>query len=406
MHRSTPIAMKTAAVIAPEMLPVPPVKGGAVEYWIHEVTQRLERRGLLKSIVVSRPAGDAGTRIASAPAAVEIAWTAAERLLTALKDRSSRKNPLRHLAKAALVLSYAMGVRRQLAGLRTDVLYVHNDPLIAWLVAMGRPEPLVLHMHNDHLSLAALKPLYRRALNRSSLVLCVSDYISARVCASFPEHRHKVFTVANATDPDFFGSPTLPAHGGDTQATNFLYVGRLTHDKGVHVLIEAFSAIARRFPHARLTIAGSSFFADAPRTAYEAGLAASAGAVAGAIEFTGFVPHAQLRHLYAQADVVVVPSIWHDPAPLVVLEAMSSRTCVIASRMGGIPELVADGETGLLVPPGDPQALSAAMARLIGDHALRVRLSKAARRAVLERFSYERLAGDVADQIGRACATP
>lgn len=399
--------MKTAAVIAPEMLPVPPVKGGAVEHWIHEVTQRLERLGL-RPIVVSRPAGEATSRAVGAPDAVEIAWTATERFLAALKDRSSRGNPLRHLAKAALVVSYALGVRRQLAGVRTDLLYVHNDPLIAWLVAFGRPEPLVLHMHNDHLSLAALKPLNRWAVRRSTRILCVSDYIRTRVCTSFPDHGHKVFTVANGTDADFFDSPAparqelgaRAAHNGDATALNVMYVGRLTPDKGVHVLIEAFAVLLRRCPGARLTIVGSSFFADAPRTGYEAGLAASAAAMSDTIEFTGFVPHAQLKHLYAKADVVVVPSVWQEPSGLVVLEAMSARTCVIASRVGGIPELIADGETGLLVPPGDPQALAAAMEQLVGNPALRERLSNSARQAVLRHFTYDRLAGDVAERIG------
>jgi spore coat protein SA len=397
--------MKTAFVIAPEMLPVPPVKGGAVEHWIHEVSQQLGQMGL-RVLVASRPAGTAATGSLNV-IPIEVAWTAMGRRLAAFKSHCGRRNPLRPLAKIALVLSYALGVRRRLARVRTDILYAHNDPLIAWLVAVGRPEPLVLHMHNDHLSRPALKPVSHLALRRSVRVLCVSAFIAQRVADRFPAHAHKVFAIANATDPSCFGNalfarprPAAAMTEGEPAPFSILYVGRLTQDKGVHVLIDAFALTLRQFPGARLTIAGSSFFADAPRTAYEVGLAARAATWAHAIEFTGFVPHERLRFLYAQADVVVVPSVWQEPSGLVVLEAMASRTCVVASRVGGIPELIADGQTGLLVPPGDPPALAAALAILLTDPALRARLSASARQAVLERFTYDRLARDVAENLG------
>jgi len=424
--------MPSIVFVVPELLPVPPSEGGAVEHWVHEVSQRLARAGFAVS-VVSRPSADAG---AADVAYIGVPWSRAGRWWLALKQAVHRRNPLRSLAKLVNVLGYAVAVRRALRDVDADLLYVHNDPLLALLLGRRPGRKLVLHMHNDHLSVAALRPLLARLMARTELVLCVSDYIRDRACGALPAHASKMQTVLNATDPDLFrpdleavavaatrACPPPPVEGQQSapgaasvsatepvaaapSAPSFLYVGRLTEDKGVHVLIAAFARVHATHPDSRLIVAGSSFYAHAPRTDYERRLAAQAAPLAHAIAFSGFVPHAQLRFLYASADVVVVPSIWQEPFGLVALEAMSSQACVVASAVGGLPELVAHERTGLLVPADDAAALADAMARLLADAVLRQRLGRAARADVVRRFSYTRLAGELTEKLGGLARTP
>ena len=366
---------------------------------MHEVSRRLAGDGFTVS-VISRPAaseGDSRIRYLGVP------WSRAGRWLLKIKQTSARHNPARALAKLGNVLGYAFAVRRAMRDTQADIVYVHNDPLLASLLPKRPGQKLVLHMHNDHLTSPALGPLLRLALPRIDRILCVSAFITERAQAALPRQAGKIQTVLNATDTALFRKYPPSAGAGavgpalaEPRPFQFLYVGRLTRDKGVHVLLEAFAAVHAASPGARLVIAGSSFFANAPKTSYEQGLALQAAPLSASIVFTGFIPHGELRFMYAQADAVVVPSIWQEPFGLVGLEAMSSEACVIATRVGGIPELVADGQTGLLVAPGDARALAAAMTRVMQDLGLRQRLGRAARRSVLERFDYTRLSADIA----------
>jgi glycosyltransferase involved in cell wall biosynthesis len=99
------------------------------------------------------------------------------------------------------------------------------------------------------------------------------------------------------------------------------------------------------------------------------------------IAWLGVIPEHDMPELYAAVDLVTCPSIWDDPFPTVNLEAMAASRPVVASRVGGVPEAVQDGTTGLLVPPGDDAALADALASLIADPEQRRRLGDAGRSA-------------------------
>ena len=103
------------------------------------------------------------------------------------------------------------------------------------------------------------------------------------------------------------------------------------------------------------------------------------------------LPHADVVELYSHATVFVCPSIY-EPFGLINLEAMACGTAVVASRVGGIPEVVVDGETGMLVPPGDPAALAAAVRGLAADPERAARLGRAGRERVEAAFSWTRIA--------------
>ena len=107
--------------------------------------------------------------------------------------------------------------------------------------------------------------------------------------------------------------------------------------------------------------------------------------------------YGELAALIRDADVAVFPSIWQEPFGMTVVEAMATETAVVASRVGGIPEIVEHGVTGLLVEREDPAALSEAVLTLLGDPQRRDRLARAGRQRAVERFSWKRIAADVLD---------
>jgi len=145
-----------------------------------------------------------------------------------------------------------------------------------------------------------------------------------------------------------------------------LFVGGLDRSKGVDVLLRAYGGLSGAPP---LVIIGASRPDDLPRLPPNVILLRD-------------WPHPLVLRAWQMSVIGLVPSVWPEPFPTVTLEAMAAGRPVIASRVGGLPDQVVDGETGVLVPPGDPDALRRAIERLLADVALRERLGRAARRAV------------------------
>ncbi|MGH9278884.1 MAG: glycosyltransferase family 4 protein, partial [Acidimicrobiales bacterium] len=178
---------------------------------------------------------------------------------------------------------------------------------------------------------------------------------------------------------------------GDERRDGVLFVGRLTPHKGVDRLIEALP------DGARLTIAGTGGHdPHPPARDYPEHLRRLAAGKD--VEFAGAVPDDGLPRLLRTAAVAVMPSVHRscygtevavaELLGLSALEAMASGTPVVASAVGGLPEVVADGATGYLVPPGDVGALRARLSELLGDPAHARRLGDAARHRVVERFTW------------------
>ena len=164
-----------------------------------------------------------------------------------------------------------------------------------------------------------------------------------------------------------------------TEAPTAIFAGRLTRQKGVHVLLDAWVSVARALPSARLLIAG-----DGPERA-ELQHRAPQG-----VEFLGHVAPTDLDRIASTAWVQVVPSIGFESFGLVAVEAMLRGQPVIASRIGGLPELVEASVTGLAVAPGDVSELTTALCALLSDVARCRRLGAAGQRVARERYTIDR----------------
>jgi glycosyltransferase involved in cell wall biosynthesis len=149
----------------------------------------------------------------------------------------------------------------------------------------------------------------------------------------------------------------------DLPADGFiLFAGDLTPQKGVDVLLKAYAHLDRAPPLVLIGRGAAGMRAGLPPN----------------VRVLGPWPHAAIMHAWHRSLFGVVPSVWREPCATVIMEAMASEKAVVATDVGGIPDVVAPGETGLLVPPGDVPALADAMQRLLNDRALLARLSAAA----------------------------
>jgi len=396
MSSNSTLHRQKISIVVPEMLPVPPVQGGAVEYWVHEVSKRLDQ-SKFDITIVSRPAhalGVAGIKYEG------IAWTKLSKLFYAVKERLSKTNPLRHLAKIQNVAAYGWQVAKLVGD--ADLVVIHNEPNLLLFLRRNNQQKVILHIHNEHLNIRLFRLLYRLALKKVDEIVCVSDYIRRSAIKHFPEYADKFSVVFNATDPQIFkpyGQEAITKLQSivsiQADKTYLLYVGRLNALKGVHVLIEAFNQIHERLPHTRLIIAGSSFFGGAAKTSYEASLVTLAQPIADAIIFTGYIPHDQLKYLYSAVDIVILPSVWQDPCPLVALEAMASGTCLIATEAGGVVEVVQHQLNGWLVPPNDADALTIAIHELVDNPIKRAQLAQQARKLIEQKYDWARLVGQL-----------
>ena len=153
-----------------------------------------------------------------------------------------------------------------------------------------------------------------------------------------------------------------------------LYLGRLSPEKGIETLLAAHAQIADRVP---LAIAGTGPMEHALRSRYPKA------------RYFGHLSGSTLESVIRNASLIVTPSEWYENCPMSVLEAMAFGKTVVASNIGGIPELVAHEETGLLFPPGDRGALKSCLIRLMNAPHLRRRFGTAARARAEERFSLE-----------------
>ena len=149
-----------------------------------------------------------------------------------------------------------------------------------------------------------------------------------------------------------------------------LFAGQLSQVKGPHLLIQAMTRLREMVQRpVRLLIAGNSMLwqkagKQPVASAFEQTLRNADPAL---VCFTGALPQDEMPAVYAACDVFALPSIWFEPSPVTIREALASSRPVVASRIGGIPELVEDRETGLLVTPGDVAALAEALAACADD---------------------------------------
>jgi glycosyltransferase involved in cell wall biosynthesis len=186
------------------------------------------------------------------------------------------------------------------------------------------------------------------------------------------------------------------------QGLRLLYAGRLTAEKGIETALEAMAELVfrRGMAGVRLDIAGDG---NVDYTAQLKARTAQLG-LENQVTFLGRVPAESMPGLMRRADVLVAPSNWPEPLARVILEGMACGTAVVATPLGGTPEIVTDGQNGLLFPALDSQALAEKLAMLAADEGLRRRLAEAGQQTVKERFTLQEMLNQVEGYLEEVAA--
>jgi glycosyltransferase involved in cell wall biosynthesis len=261
-----------------------------------------------------------------------------------------RRRPWLALFVPTLLAGFVRAARR----VDADLLHAHWLP--AGWVAERSGKPYVVQVWGTDVELARRAPwLARRVLSKARLVIAASNDLAERARAL---GAREVRVIPSGVElPERVGIEADPAE--------VLYAGRLSPEKGVLELLEATEGL-------NLVVAGDGPLRDRIPSA------------------SGFVSHDELEQLYARAAVVACPSR-REGFGVVCLEAMAHGRPVVATRVGGLLDLVVDGETGIVVPPRDPAALRSALERLLADPDLRRKLGSAGRDRARTHFSWERV---------------
>jgi glycogen synthase len=227
-----------------------------------------------------------------------------------------------------------------------------------------------------------LQPLVR-ALIRPRRMIAVSHFIKDfYVRAGLPAQAIDVIHLAVPTT-DFAVVPRVPRAPG--APLRVLFAGSLWEGKGPQTAVRAIGRLVRSGVPAELSICGGG----TPHfVSFLKSVIASEG-IEGQVQLHGHVPRAVVREFCQRHDVLVFPSEWDEPYAAVPMEAMSCGVPVVGTTAGGTPEAIDEGVTGFLVPPGDPDSMAAALAKLAGDEGLRASLGANAARVARERFDIQ-----------------
>lgn len=221
---------------------------------------------------------------------------------------------------------------------------------------------------------------------RARFVACISHFCRSQgMIFSDPVHWDKLKIIHCGVRPDRYGRTAGHAAGG--AGKRIIFVGRLAAVKGVPVLLEAFARARATHPEAELVLVGDG--AERPRItarAADLGLGSS-------VRFAGYLTQDQVADELAQADIFALPS-FAEGVPVVLMEAMATGLPVIATRIAGIGELVEEGASGFLVPPGDVDTLADRLCALLADAGQRSAMGQLGRACVVEEF-------DIAQEAAR-----
>ncbi len=266
--------------------------------------------------------------------------------------------------------------------------YIFPTGFIALAPALLRGKPLVVTSHGGDVRLgkknAPLKALTSLILKRARRVVAVSDYLARELEGEFSLPREKIEVINCGVDTDkFFPLPReealqeLGLGPGEREEKIVLFVGNLIELKGLMPLMRAFASLYPSLPEARLVLVGEGPLKE--RLLEEA---ASLG-IKDRVTFTGPLPHHRIPLWMSAAHLFVLPS-YQEGFGLVALEALACATPVVASRVGGLPEVVTPGKDGFLVPPGEEKALAEKILLLLKDEDLHQEFSSRARDSALD----------------------
>lgn len=309
---------------------------------------------------------------------IRMAW--ASTFLAMLKGPRSLKKALGYFVEAALLVHVA----QQRNARHIHVHFANPAATVALIASRCGAVAYSLSIHGPDVFYNVDSNMLREKLAGATFIRCISHYCRSQLCRLMP-HRDwsKLHIVRCGIDPENFSPRPVP--GNDI--FKLLCLGRLTANKGQHVLIDACIRLKEAALPFQLTFAGDG--EDRSFLEHHA----SALGLTTVVHFTGAVDQDRVKALYESADIFVLPS-FAEGLPVVLMEAMAMEIPVISTCITGIPELVDSEKNGILIPPGNPEMLFEKIKLLMHQPGLRRSLGKQARNTVVAEY-------DLADNCRR-----
>jgi UDP-glucose:(glucosyl)LPS alpha-1,2-glucosyltransferase len=279
------------------------------------------------------------------------------------------------------------GVVRILRALSPAYIEIHNRPVYVAALRNAFPDtPILLYLHNDPRTIQGIREVEERShcLDQVAAAVCVSEFIRRCMLEGLEHHPHagKVRVVLNGVD-------TATVQPGMQKRREIIFVGRITWQKGGLLFARAARQLTERLPDWRFVLVGARDFGKPTLASdYEQQVLEAMRRLGAQGEITGYLPREQAMARLRQAAIAVIPSQWDDPCPLSVIEALASGCAVVASSLGGIPELIADA--GILLDSGDVAGWVEQLFQLANDVELRRSYQLAARTRAVRHLDIHR----------------
>lgn len=397
------------AYIGQLMDKVVPPEQNSLGIWIYQVARRMANSHDV-TVYTNEPE-PTSNRAAGEPFQYHFIKSASYRPVRKVSRRLSGRSSARQrmlgfdLASLVYILSVAVDLRKQ----GCQIIHLQNySQFVPVLRAFNRQARIVLHMQCEWLSQLD-RDLIARRLQKTDQIIGVSEHITGKIRSRFPKYASRCATVHSGVDTEQFRPANKKAATGQTRR-ELLFVGRVSPEKGIHDLVEAFPRIALRYPQARLRLVGQ--VASLPkdyiislsdeeivqslkrfyqREYREDLLARIPPDLQDRVIFEGFTPTPRIPELYRQAEILVNPS-YSEAFGLSLVEAMASGLPVVATRAGGMVEIVEDGKTGLLVERGHPEEIAQALLSVLDSEEDRLKMGAAGRQRAVDLFSWDQTA--------------
>lgn len=380
--------MDNIAIISAGVLPLPAVRGGAVESLIDFILNENEVENKVKITVFSIYNEDA-EKLAKKYMFSSFEYIRINKRIEKLILIINKI--LNKLLKKKLNLNnlYIKKVCKIINGNDYDHIIIENRPDYVPFLSKLTKTKVSLHIHNDYLNEDLKKG--RVILDDCFKVITVSKYISNRLLTLGDKYNNKAFVLKNCTDTNRFNKENYSNFRRSFRERNnickndivIMFSGRIHPTKGIKELMIAFKNIS--YTNCKLLVVGSSWYGNNEKTAFMNEIEELSNDIKEKIIFTGFVPFSDMPMIHSVADIAVVPSIWEEPAGLVVIEAMSSGLPLLVTDAGGIPEYV-DKESVIMIKRDTSlvENLTISMEELIADKHKRERMSYTARQHALQ----------------------
>lgn len=347
-------------VIAPEQIPVPPQIGGSVENCIYHITNEITSQHQVTVVSLFRKHLPRKSKVNN---------------ITILRVTGGSK------------MTYLKNAIKKVQGEKFDIIQIDNRPSFVNAVKKAFPTtPISLFMHSMTFVSSPMTNRFKANadLKQANLIIGNSLSLQKSLIRRFPAHSEKIRFVHLGVDTEKF----FPRERNASESLHLLFAGRLIPRKGVITLLKAFKIARESFPSLQLSIAGGT-----RNAAYKAFLKKTALTLRIPVIFKGNLTRAQMPEFYRSGNCFVCPSQKHEAFGLVNVEAIASGLPVIASRIGGIPEIIAHGRNGLLVDEyRKPAAFASQIIKLASEPELYKRLSIQAREDAKNYFSWNRTA--------------